>query len=191
MAGGLGYGPLGNFALGASLVPGFDYSGEATRIKEIVLSYNTDTAAPYLSQDLTTKVKDVVVDDPERIAIYKNRTPILFIRARLAEEDFSSIGNLGPTGQNSKKEKMVTWELFGLYMKDGFRQSNDSHLNSIQDFARNLEAVFQKDPRLTGTSTSATCLWVNPKRTDFGDVIVDGNYIKGFRMDLEGVYRFR
>lgn len=172
--------------------PGFDYQAEAVRIKDILDGKNaTTTVSPYLSQDLSTTVKNVYVDDPERTSVLKHKLPAIYIRARLSEEEFHGIGATGTQAARSRKEKTVTWEIFGLYLKDGFRKSNISHLAAIHDFARNVEAVFQDDPRLTGTSTSATCLWVNPKRTDFGDVIIDGNIVKGFRIDLEGQYLFK
>lgn len=163
---------------------GFDYHGEATRIVNILTNANTTTASPYLSQDLSTTVQVIEVNDPEKIALKWRDLPAIYVRITDAQEEFESLGFTGVAG--SKKRKTPTFELFGLYAKEGRSQATSSMLEHVYDMARNVEAVFQSEARLSNAA-----LWVNPARTDFGDVIVNGEAIKGFRIDLVGTYLFR
>lgn len=189
--GNLGTSPLGSGPLGGTATPGFDYHAEATRIQTIFQNQNTSTAFPWLSQDLSTTVQTIKIDDPESTSIQTRNLPAIFIRARIAGEEFHAMGSSLPRALRARKEKLMTWEIFGIISKGGWRESNESFLESIHDFARNTEAIFQADPRLTGATESSKCLWVNPRRTDFGDVIVDGDILKGFRIDLEALYLFK
>lgn len=172
-------------------MPGFDYHAEAERIEAILEAANTTTAEAYLSLDLPKVVSKIMVDDPERTSFMWKDLPAIFIRARTAEQSFEDIGMAGVAAARSKSQKTVVWEIFGIIDKDGARKSNEEFLESVHDFARNTEAVFTNNMRLTGVSGSATVLWVYPKRTDFGDVVVNGAMLKGFRLDLEGNYRFK
>jgi len=159
----LGTGALGSSPLGGAEIPGFDYHAEAERIRDILRTKNTTTAFPWLSQDLSTTVQEIKVDDPERTGIQTRNLPAIFIRPRLAEEEFHAVGSALPAALRSKKEKRATWELFGMYPKEGFHQDNESFLHNIHDFARNTEAIFHADPSSLPSSGLRLLLMVSSK----------------------------
>lgn len=185
MGRGLGRGTLGSMPLGGDSTMEFDYESRAAAIISVFTAANTQTSDPFLSEDLSTTVQTIIMDDPEAIGIRWNDLPALFLRVRDSENEFGTMGNESAAGRG-RHFKTVRWELFGLYKRDGRAQKSSSLLTLVYDFARNCEAVIMNNPKMGGTA-----LWAIARRTDFGDVLVNGDAIKGFRVDLEARYFYR
>ena len=163
----------------------FDYEANVTAVRSTLRTYNTTTSSPDLSSGMTTRVRTIEIDDPDRIAIRINDLPAVYVRVQAAEEDAAGLGSTGPTGV--RKQKNVTYELVGIYHRDGAHSLEAPHLVEVYRFAENLEGVFQAEFRISNTA-----LWCHPKITNFGAIELEsGDRIKSFVTTIEARYLFR
>lgn len=165
---------------------GFDYQTNVAAVKNALEDYNTTTSTPSLKTDMSTTVQTIEVNDPDKVGIQLRNLPALYIRIRDASEGAAAFGPTGPGSNKVRKYKEVRYEIFGLYKKEGMRETTEDHLQHIYKLAQNTEAIFQAEYQLSGTA-----LWCHPERTDFGDALIDGDIVKGFRLDLRARYLFR
>lgn len=163
----------------------FDYEANVTAVRTALRSYNTTTSSPDLSSGLTTRVRTVEIDDPEKVAVRINDLPAVYIRVQEGTEEPAGLGNTGPTGVRKFKE--VTYELIGIYHRDGAHALHAPHLTELYRFAENMEGVFQAEFDL-----SSTALWCHPENTNFGAIDLDGgDRVKAFVTLLRARYLFR
>lgn len=166
----------------------FDYVGNLTALTNCLKDHNTVTASPDLCQSMTTRIaKDgVVADDLEIVGAQGRNLPAIFARMVSADEEYESLGVTGPTG--NRKLKTVTYEIVGLYRRDGVTASHESLMSEVYQLAANIEGVLQAEMKLSNTA-----LWCNARRTDFsGAFEIDaGAWVKGVRVEVEARYFFR
>ena len=163
----------------------FDYEANVAAVRQVLLDHNTTTASPDLSSGLTTRVRDVVIDDPESTSIQWDQLPIIFVRIQGSEEEYASLGPTGPAA--NRKSKTAVYELIGMYLRDGAYTTARVQETEVYRLAENLEGVFQAESQL-----STTALWCNPASTNFGVFgFGDGSRIKGFVTNLRARYHFR
>jgi hypothetical protein len=164
-----------------------DYKDHLATIKGILFNANTTTAAVDLSASLTSRVPDagIFAGDIETKSIKAYEYPCVFVRAEDKSEEFVTMGITGGTGNYKQAE--VTYNVVGLYRKEGMYSPNETLLEDVYNLARNIEAVFRGDVTLGGT-----CLWCNPETTDFiGPFENNGIWIKGVSVKLKVKYHFR
>lgn len=163
----------------------FDYEANLTAVTNALSQYNTTTSSPDLSSGLTTRVKNVFARDP-RITPPRNLDlPAVFVMISNKEEDFAGLGATGPTG--NRKSAQVTYDIFGVYIKDGATDSHSTLLTETYRFAENIEGVFQAELDLSNTA-----LWCNPQSTNFAPALQnEGSLIKAFLVQLVAQYHFR
>lgn len=163
----------------------FDYEANSLAVRNALRGYNTTTASPDLSSGLTRRVITVEIDDPDVIAMRLNDLPAVYIRVQGADEDAAGLGATGPTG--TRKFKDVTYEIIGIYHRDGVHTAHATHLTEVYRLAENIEGVFQAEHQLSGTA-----LWVHPNNTNFGAFqLSDGLRAKGFVTQVKAKYLFR
>ena len=163
----------------------FDYEANLTAVRNCLTNHNTTTASPDLSSGMTTRIRNIVIDDPEVAAVQWDDLPGVFIRMQQATEEGAGLGATGPTGQRKAKEAQI--ELIGMYPRDGAHTSHRSHLTEVYRMAENLEGVFQAEFTLSGTA-----LWCHPASTNFGAFqLGDGVLVKWFVTMLRARYHFR
>lgn len=166
----------------------FDYAANVEAVRANLAAHATSTANPILSQSLTANtIATIRVDDPDIVGVHTRELPAIFIRVQNSEEEPASLGPTGPLGTHVRKFKTVSYELVGLYHRDGMHTTHRDHLTELYQFAENVEGVFQREFTLSGTA-----LWCHPERTDFGSFQTkEGVHIKGFVTTLRAKYLFR
>ena len=163
----------------------FDYEANLTAIKNCLDQHNTTTASPDLSSGMTTRVRNVVINDPDVAAIQWDDLPAVYIRMQQATEEAAGLGPTGPSGVRKTKEAQI--ELVGMYHRDGAHTASRTHLTEVYRLAENLEGVFQAEYTLSGTA-----LFCHPATTNFGAFqLGDGARVKGFVTTLRAKYHFR
>ncbi|HDY90405.1 MAG TPA: hypothetical protein ENH82_20080 [bacterium] len=166
---------------------GLDYQTNLDAVMQALKDHNTTTASPDLSGSLTTRIlqENIFADDPEIVFKKRRDFPSIFVRISNKDEDFSGIGAPGPLGV--RKQADVTYDIIGIYGKDGGYTTHGGLLNEIYKMAQNIEAVFQAEHKLSNTA-----LWVNPITTDFlGPFDIDGGWAKTVLVQLTARYHFR
>ena len=163
----------------------FDYEANVAAVRNVLNTHNTTTAAPDLSSGLTTRVRNVFINDPDVSSVRWNDLPAIFIRIQEADEEAASLGPTGPTAH--RKTKFANYEVIGMYVRDGANSAHSAMLTEIYRLAENVEGVFQANITLSGTA-----LWCNPVNTNFGSFgFGDGVRVKGFVTRLTSRYHFR
>lgn len=162
----------------------FDYEANLNAVKNCLEAHNTTTASPDLSSGLTTRVKNVFIDDPDIASFQWDDLPIIFIRLQQATEEAAGLGPTGPSLYRKTKEAQI--ELVGMYMRDGAYTNSRSHYTELYRLAENLEGVFQAEFTLSGTA-----LWCHPASTNFGNFQLGEARVKGFITNLRARYHFR
>lgn len=165
----------------------FDYAANVTTLVDVLKAHNTSTASPDLSGSLSSRIVDanIVASDPDFQIMRGDRYPMLFVRLSDAQEEFAGIGNTGPTGV--KKQKVVSYDIFGFYRKQGAGTSREALLDEVYTLARNIEGVLQANTTLRGTA-----MWCNPRSATFANMpFDDGVWVKTVLVELEAKYFFR
>lgn len=163
----------------------FEYATNLTAIKNALDQYNTTTASPDLSANLTTRVRNVYLNDPTVVGMRGDIYPAIFVRVNKKKEDFASLGQTGPT--RAMKEAVVNYDIIGFYRKDGAWTQNLTAMVELERMARNIEGVFEAEPTL-----SATAMWCQPVDTEFyGPFQTREMWIKAVVVSLEAHYLFR
>ena len=165
----------------------FEYVDNLTALTDLLAEHNTSTASPDLSQDMDVRIHhdDIHVGDPTLTHIRNDRYPTLFVRLADSQEDFQSIGSTGARGV--KKLKVVTYDIFGFYRRDGASAQYGELLKDAYNLARNIEGVIQAEPTLGGNA-----LWANPKNTQFANIPFDGGtWVKAVLIEVEAKYLFQ
>ena len=166
----------------------FDYAARVANVNNALTDHNTTTAAPDLSADMTTRVRNIFTDDPDVTGVKLNELPAVFIRISDSVEDNESIGPRGGTAAGRVNiNKEVTYHLIGLYHKDGLRTSHASLMTELYRFAENVEGVLQTEHKLSNTAQ-----WIVPETTEFLTAVGgDGTRISGFQVTAVAKYLFR
>lgn len=167
---------------------GFEYKTNLTAVVDALKDANTTTANAYLSQSLTSAIDsdNIINGNPETYQIVGTRLPAIFIRIPNAQEEFMGIG---PTGTNrNKKEKTINYQIIGMYPRPLAYQKESDALEEIYNLARNIEAVFQENYRLSNTA-----MWCAPTETNFDGPfqLEDNTMLKTVVIDLQAKYQFR
>lgn len=163
----------------------FDYEANVLAVRTALRDTNTTTSSPDLSSGMTTRVRTVEIDDPEKIGVRLADLPAVYVRVQSGEEEAAGLGSTGPTG--TRKFKEVNYELMALYHRDGALGTHAGHLTELYRFAENMEGVFQSRFTLSGTA-----LWCHPVTTNFGAFDLEqGDRVKGFITTLRAKYLFR
>ena len=163
----------------------FDYEANLDAVANALSNYNTTTANPDLSSGLTSRIKNVFKNDPEVASIKNLDLPSVYVRIASKDEDYESLGGTGPTG--NRKRGSVTYDIIGLYMKDGAVDPHSTLLTETYRLAENIEGVFQAEYQLSNTA-----LWCNPASTNFSPSFgYQGALVKGVLIQLRAEYFFR
>lgn len=163
----------------------FDYESNVTAMQTVLRNANTTTASPDLSSGLTTRIRNITINDPEVIAVQWDDLPAIYLRIQNSDETFATLGNTGPTANTKFKE--ATYEVIGMYIRDGAHTAHSTMLLEVYRLAENLEGVFQANLTLSGTA-----LWCNPIDTNFGAFqLGEGVRVKGFVTTVKAKYLFR
>lgn len=164
----------------------FDYPTNIAAVRQALVSHNTITASPDLSAGLSTRVKTIKIFDPEITSQKYQDYPAVFIRLAGKEEEYTSLGATGTTG--NKKNADVLYDVMGYYIKEGIGSQYDDLLNEIYNMAENIEGVFQSEFTLSNTA-----LFCNAENTDFAPPIDGGQgvWVKSVRVQLRAQYHFR
>jgi hypothetical protein len=165
----------------------FDYKAHIQTVVDILKAHNTTTAAPALSLSLTTAIvsDNIRADDPEKVRIRGDEYPAIFVRISTKNENFKGLGETGQT--RNKKMASVSFDIIGMYQKDGASQAHKDVLLEIYTLARNIEGVFQQEYNLSGTA-----LYCNPLTTNFIPAMEnEGSWVKMVLIELNAVYLFR
>lgn len=163
----------------------FDYEANIGAVYNALLNANTTTASVDLSSGLTSRVKNVYKNDPAVTSVRADSYPCIFVRITSKDEDFGSLGATGVAG--NKKLATCSFDVIGLYHKDGVAGAHATVLNEVYKLAENIEGVFQNNLTLSNTA-----MWCNPKRTEFfGPFQSEGVFVKGVLIQLDARYLFR
>lgn len=164
---------------------GFDYRSKVNSIYAVFAAANTTTADIDLSGGMTLSVQTIEVNDPEAIGIRWTDIPALYIRVRDGVIEHADMGPAQATARG-RHFKTVIYDIFGLYRRGGRMETAANHLQAVYNYAANVEAVIANNPTMDNSA-----LWAYARRTDFGDAFVNGDSVKGFRVELEARYYFR
>lgn len=164
---------------------GFEYEDNLQAVLNALLAYNTTTSTPDLSGSMTTRVVTINATDPEVTSVRRDEYPAVFVRVRRGEEEAAGLGPTGPTGV--RKQKEVTYEVIGLVTREG-QQREREQKEDLYNLVRNIEAVFQKEYKLSNTA-----LWCHPESSDFVGPIQgkNGVMVKGAMVTVRAMYHFR
>lgn len=165
----------------------FDYATNVGAIYQALLDYNTTTASPNLSANLTRPVNsnNIYKNDPAIVGLRGDIYPAIFVRVNHKSEDFAGLGMTGPAG--ARKQAIVSYDVIGFYRKDGAHTPQSTVLVELERLAQNIEGVFQAEPTLSGTA-----MWCQAKETEFyGPFANDEMWIKAVVVNLEARYHFR
>lgn len=163
----------------------FDYENNLEAVVNALTEYNTTTSEIDLSEGMTSRVKTVFNNDPNFFGSRIDLLPAIFVWMDTAEEEFASLGHTGAGG--NKKSKTVTYNVLGVYVKEGAVSSHEGVLQEIYRLAENMEGVFQQELTLSGTA-----LYCNPSSTQFLEPgQMSGAWVKGVLMKLEARYLFQ
>lgn len=164
----------------------FDYESNTSAVVNALNGYNTTTSTPDLSSGLTTRVQSVFRTDPELANLRGDIYPAVFVRLSNKTEDFEGLGATGGAGR-ARKLATVTYDIIGLYRKDGAHTAHSTLTIEVQRLAENMEAVFRREFTLSGSA-----LYCQPASTDFlGPFGGDNIWIKGVLVQLEARYAFQ
>ena len=165
----------------------FDYEANVTAVKNALAGYNTTTSSPDLSSGMTIRVKTVSIDDPAVVGVKWDDLPAVFVQISGGADEFAGCGPTGPATSNATKFKEVTYDIFGLWGRDGAHSTHKDSLTELYRLAENIEGVLQKEMTLSGTA-----MYCQPESTSFGSgVNPDGTRVKGVLVALKAKYIFR
>jgi len=165
----------------------FDYNTKATKIKDILQSYNTTTASPDLSADLNKRIENdnIRVGDIETVSIRALDYPCIFIRTASKKEEVETIGRTGAS--NGLKSCEVEYEITALARKYGAWAKHDDLISEIYNIARNIEGVLRENITLSNTAS-----WSNVDTTEFaGGTVSNGIFIQGCSLGFLVRYYFK
>ena len=164
-----------------------NYEDKVSALKTMFVSANTTTASVDLSASLTSRIPDtsIFTDDIETRALQADECPAIFIRVMSKDEDFATLGATGAA--NNYKQADITFQIVGLYRKDGAWSSNSTLGAEVYRLASNIEGVLRNNVTLSGSA-----LWCQPTGTNFvGPMENNGIWIKGVEVTLKAKYHFR
>ena len=165
----------------------FDYTTNLNAVTNALKNYNTTTATPDLSANLSVRVSndDILATDPELAQLRADRLPAVYVTIASKEESATSIGMTGTTGV--KKDALVKYNILAIFGKHGGHSPHSELLTDVYKFAKNVEGVFQAEYKLSNTA-----LWCNPTMTDFSPATdVGQGFAKAVMITLEAKYLFR
>ena len=165
----------------------FGYNSKLTEITDILKAYNTTTASPDLSSGLDVRIDDddIVADDPEINKPRSDRMPCIYVRIHQGDETPEAIGEPGASGVS--KNKVVEYDIIGIYGKHGAHSAHSELLNDIYTLADNIESVLREEVQLDGSA-----LWSNVETTLFSPPLNFGEgFAKAVQITLKAEYMFR
>lgn len=164
----------------------FNYSGKLENVYNALCDANTTTAAADLSEGMTERVKNIVMDDPNVRKAKDADHPMIWIWMEDCSQAFDEIGGAGLSAGVTKR-KTVNYRILATIHKPGMISEHATGLGEIYKLADNIETVFRTEFDLSGTA-----MWCNPAETTFlGPVDLGGSYIKGVSIRLETEYLWR
>lgn len=164
----------------------FDYLGKLTNVYNAINDANTTTALADLSEGMRSRVKTIVMDDPNVRRAKDIDHPMIWVWMDDASQQFDEIGGGGLTSGVTKR-KTVNYRILATVHKPGMLAEHSTGLEEIYKLADNIETVFRTEFSLSGTA-----MWCNPAETNFlGPVDLGGSYIKGVSIRLEAEYLWR
>ena len=167
---------------------GFDYKTNFASVMQALKDYNTTTASPNLSLSLTTAVvnDNIIGMFPKIEQVRADKMPTIFVSVNTKEEEYAGIGATGASG--AKKFATVSYDIYAFVGKQaGGWDNHSSTVADIHNLARNMEAVFQAEYKLSNTA-----MWCNPIRTEFSNPLnINQNQTMVFYMQLQAKYLFR
>lgn len=164
-----------------------DYKTKIAGLKAIFVAANTTTASVDLSSGLTTRISDdsIFTKDIETASIRATDFPCIFIRATDKSEEFATLGATG--NANNYKQADITYQIVGMYRKEGAWSDNASLLDEVYVLASNIESVLRNNATLGGTA-----LWAQPESTSFTSPMENnGIWLKGVEITLKAKYHFK
>ena len=163
----------------------FSYDTNTQTIVDLLKAHNTTTATPDLSESLGRRVKNILGNDPGVFNARVDQLPAIYCWPVSADEEYAGIGSTGPSG--ARKEKVVNYNLLGVYYREGLTNKHSDALVEIYKLAENIEGVFQQEMDLSGTA-----LFVRTVSTDFAPSgEFEGVIAKGVLVNLQVLYHFR
>ena len=156
-----------------------DYVSKVKTVVDILDAHNTSTASPDLSASLTSRVVDIYNDDPNITGGRNTKYPCLWVTIQNASEEETQIGDF--TGR--RKEKLITYDITGVYKKDGMSRNHEDVMKDFYQLASNTEAVIKRESTFSGTA-----LHVGIVNTDFKTEYADQTWMKIFRITAEVKY---
>lgn len=168
----------------------FELETNINAVVQALKDHNTTTASPYLSQSLTSgqmTQASIKIGDPDIETIQGARYPCIFVRVAKLQDAFAGIGRPGSATTNVRKQATVTYDVVGIYHKDGGHASFESLMKETYKFARNICGAFNAEFTLSNTA-----LWCQPAMTSFSEPVnYQGGWAKGFLIELEATYLYR
>jgi hypothetical protein len=164
-----------------------NYKDKISALKTMLVASNTITASVDLSSSLTTRIADdsIFTDDIEAKSIRATDFPCIFIRATDKTEDFATLGATGSS--NNYKQADITYQVVGMYRKDGAWSDNATLFDEVYKLASNIENVLRNDITLGGSA-----LWAQPETTSFTSPMENnGVWVKGVEITLKAKYHFK
>jgi hypothetical protein len=164
-----------------------DYKDKISALKAIFVAANTTTAAADLSSSLTSRIADdcIFTDDIETKSIKANEFPCVFIRVTDKTEEFATLGATGAA--SNYKQADITYQIVGMYRKDGAWSDNATLYDEVYKMASNIEGVLRNNVTLGNSA-----MWCQPETTSFvGPMENNGIWIKGVEVTLKAKYHFR
>lgn len=158
----------------------FDYVARIGNVVNVLVNHNTTTASPDLSASMSTRIQRIVNDDPNIQGIRGDKTPAFFVSLNTASDEEEQ---MGANFVNRKKQKSVSYDIHGIYKKEGFSKEHESHITDFYQMANNLEAVLKAEATLSNTA-----LHVELVDTDFKSDQPENSYVKVFKTTLNVRY---
>lgn len=155
-----------------------DYIGKCQTIVDVLRAFNTTTAAFDLSSSLTTRIASITVADPAMVGARRGDFPFVTVNIARASEGETQIGSFS----NRKKEKTITYEIWGFYKKEGLSKTQAANLQDMYQMATNIEGVL----KLNGTF-SGTAMHVPGVDTDFKQ-FEENNMIRALKIETQVRY---
>lgn len=157
---------------------GIDYVNKCQTVVDVLRACNTTTSTPDLSSSLTTRIASITVADPAMVGARRGDFPCVFVNLARASEGETQIGSYA----TRRKEKTITYEIWGFYKKEGISKTQGANLLDMYQMASNIESVLKANGTFSGTA-----LHVNGVETDFKQY-EENNVIKAIKIETQVRY---
>jgi len=155
-----------------------DYVAKAQTVVDVLRAFNTTTAAFDLSSSLTTRVASITVADPAMVGAKRGDFPFITVNIARASEGETQIGSFA----TRRKEKTITYEIWGFYKKEGIAKTQAANLQDMYQLASNIEGVLKRNGTFSGTA-----MHIPSVDTDFKQH-PENNLIQALKIDTQVKY---